>query len=690
MPPLARLLVLLLACSVVVPRAAAIRCCTEAVYLQSGCNSLGGGPFNAGELEEFDDPAQCSVLGDIYELMGGANWIGETYYNYYQRAYDAAATGPGYYVGFFSYIVCNGDLEDLGGPYTQRRTCDVLTSLGQLSGGGPIAGRIPDSIGSLTGLVDFNFPGNPALSGTLPASIGSLTALTSLILNDCALTGTLPTSLGSLTNLKTLQLRGNKFTGTVPDLSGLTALTFLDLSYNGLSGSVPLSITAPPLTALHLEGNALTGPIDFLTQLTVATYVNLYSNQFSGTVPPLTAAVQYLFAHENFLTGGLPDLSATIVPGNAEEDETTTTTDANAWHVHYYGDMTTLRTLDLSKNMLSATVTDAQWDQMGTWIKTHNAQAGNGYHIPWNYVGWSWAPGWAQLPIPAYDAHIYFDISNNALQGTIPRENALRSLVNVLPQRGFNLIMQHTLVADFSDMDRGTDAGIAFSSEHDGGYYNGGNEDTVFGLMHTSLTAYPTTILLRADADNCAETLPADMFVPNEYGEYTPYVPFFPADATLNLAPHGHLHYSTGTRFSGVQPQQGLTGTSLTIIGDCPDKQCVMSAAAVRHFTLFHAGLKLVNVTLRGGRAPEDTRTGAYLNDQYVQVPGWVDGVHSTTTQVRKLQGTYGGGAIFADRWSILELDGCTVEDNVGFPWGALPARMLHSMRARMLQSAGH
>jgi hypothetical protein len=560
-------------------------------------------------------------------------------------------------VGYFSYIICNGNFEDKGGRWTQRTTCEVITSLGELSGGAPLAGRIPDSIGTLTGLVDFNFPGNPALSGTLPASIGSLTALTSLILDDCTLTGTLPASLGSLTNLKTLQLRGNSFTGPVPDLSALTALTFLDLSHNDLSGSVPSSIAAPPLLALHLEGNAFSGPIDFLTELTVATYVNLFSNQFSGTVPPLTAAVQYLFVHENFLTGGLPDLSKSIVQG----------------------DTTTLRTLDLSKNMLSATITTAQWDQMAVWIQTYT----NTYTSPWLPASWSWAPGWSQVPVSLYDGHVYFDISNNALQGSIPRENSFRSLVNVLPQRGFNLLVQHTLIADFDDMDRSTDDGTSYTDAHFFGGWNGGMEETVFGLMHWSLKEFPMTIMLRADADNCGETLPSAL---NEYGEYTPYTPLFPADATLNLAPHGHLHYSSA---------QGLTGTSVTIIGDCPGKQCVMSAAAVRHFTLFHAGLKLVNITLRGGRAPEDA-SGAYANDQYVQLPGWSSGytrdcdlnMIPTNYDVRKLQGTYGGGAIFADRWSILELDGCTVEDNEGFPWGTLPACMLRPMHARMLLCA--
>jgi hypothetical protein len=561
----ARLLLLLLSCSIIVPRAAAIRCCTEDVYFQSGCGMLGGFSFEPNEvsnLTRFDDPVQCATMGDIYKYMGGSNWNGPIY-DYYQRAATAAATGPGYYVGYFSYIVCNGDFDDLGGRNTFRDICEVLTSLGEVSGGAPVAGRIPDSIGNLNGLVDFNFPGNPSLSGTLPASIGSLTALTSLILDDCSLTGTLPPSLGSLTNLKRLQLRGNSFTGAVPDLSALTALTFLDLSYNSFSGSVPSSITALPLLALHLEGNAFTGPIDFLTGLTVATYVNLFSNQFSGSVPPLTAAVQYLFAHENFLTGGLPDLSKTFTV--TDDGETTTTT-------------TALRTLDLCKNMLSATITDDQWDQMTVWVKMHKT---TGFWA--SGLDWTWQPGPDQLPVPEFDSVVYFDISNNALQGTIPRENSIRSLVNVLPQRGFNLLMQYTLIADFSEFDRSTDDGISFTEDHDDQTFpNFGQEETLFGLLHWSLSEFPPIIVLRADAPNCAETLPASL---DMYGQYAPYTPFFPADAAMNLAPHGHLHYSGAA---------GLTGTSLTIIGDCPGSQCVLSAAAVRHFTLFHAGLKLV------------------------------------------------------------------------------------------------
>ena len=70
------------------------------------------------------------------------------------------------------------------------------------------------------------------LVGTLPDELGSLTSLTELSLVVSRLTGEIPTSLNSLTNLRELRLSHNKLNGTIPDLSGLTSLTRLELSYN--------------------------------------------------------------------------------------------------------------------------------------------------------------------------------------------------------------------------------------------------------------------------------------------------------------------------------------------------------------------------------------------------------------------------------------------------------------------------
>ena len=131
---------------------------------------------------------------------------------------------------------------------------------------------------------------------------------------DNDLQGTIPAELGELTALTYLELSRNALTGTIPFQLGqqLTSLTKLSLSENQLTGSIPSTIgdLAPALNTLYLWSNRLTGTIPpQLGLLTGLTGLSLQSNQLTGSIPSALTRLVYLtdvFFHNNRLTGSVP------------------------------------------------------------------------------------------------------------------------------------------------------------------------------------------------------------------------------------------------------------------------------------------------------------------------------------------------------------------------------------------------
>ena len=87
---------------------------------------------------------------------------------------------------------------------------------------------------------------------------------------------------------------------TIPSCIFTSNLLVLDLSNNGLSGSIPTSIvTATNLRKLHLQDNFLTGNIDILLRLTQLTELYLQGNSFSNNVNPCHLPyLQHCHTHE--------------------------------------------------------------------------------------------------------------------------------------------------------------------------------------------------------------------------------------------------------------------------------------------------------------------------------------------------------------------------------------------------------
>uniref|UniRef100_A0A2N9HMQ2 Leucine-rich repeat-containing N-terminal plant-type domain-containing protein n=1 Tax=Fagus sylvatica TaxID=28930 RepID=A0A2N9HMQ2_FAGSY len=149
-------------------------------------------------------------------------------------------------------------------------------------------------------------------SGTLPDSIGNLKMLSRIDLSSCNFSGSIPSSMAKLTQLVYLDMSSNNFIGSVPSFStsnnlthinlscnnlsgqitsthwkGLLNLVNLDLRYNSLEGSIPVSLfSLPSLQKLQLSNNQFSGR---LNGSSVSSYLldtlDLSSNNLEGPIP---------------------------------------------------------------------------------------------------------------------------------------------------------------------------------------------------------------------------------------------------------------------------------------------------------------------------------------------------------------------------------------------------------------------
>ncbi|BFG24008.1 hypothetical protein CerSpe_102820 [Prunus speciosa] len=199
-----------------------------------------------------------------------------------------------------------------------------------------LTGVIHPSITSLTHLTHLNLSHN-SLLGSLPDDLfSSLSSLQVIDLSFNRLINCLPPSSNKISQLQVLNLSSNFFNGTIPSsilvpsvsifnisnnsFSGLiptdngsnhTFLTFLDLSHNKLTDTIPPGIgLCSKLQVFRAGFNSLSGPInDGILNLTNLQILEIFSNQFSGPIPSQIgslSSLENLLLHINNLTGPLP------------------------------------------------------------------------------------------------------------------------------------------------------------------------------------------------------------------------------------------------------------------------------------------------------------------------------------------------------------------------------------------------
>ncbi|KAH1188425.1 Receptor protein kinase-like protein [Glycine max] len=126
---------------------------------------------------------------------------------------------------------------------------------------------------------------NNVISGELPQLIGKMTNLKLVNLSDNAFVGLIPEKLSTLPNLTIVSLKSNYFSGSVPN--GFNYVDILDLSSNLLNGSLPNEFGGESLRYLNLSYNKISGtiPLAFVKQIPVNTTVDLSFNNLTGPIP---------------------------------------------------------------------------------------------------------------------------------------------------------------------------------------------------------------------------------------------------------------------------------------------------------------------------------------------------------------------------------------------------------------------
>ncbi|XP_039687023.1 probable leucine-rich repeat receptor-like serine/threonine-protein kinase At3g14840 [Medicago truncatula] len=220
------------------------------------------------------------------------------------------------------------------------------------------------------------------LSGTLPWEFVKLPYLQQIDLTRNYLNGTIPPQWGSM-HLVNISLLGNRLTGPIPkELGKITTLKSLVLEFNQFSGQLPPELgNLHQLERLLLTSNNFTGnlPATF-SKLTNLKHIRLGDNQFSGTIPDLIqnwASLERLVMQGSGLSGPVPsgisylknltDLRISDLKGsdshfpqlmNLKNLETLILRSCNLIGTvpEYLGDITSLRSLDLSFNKLSGQI----------------------------------------------------------------------------------------------------------------------------------------------------------------------------------------------------------------------------------------------------------------------------------------------------------------------------------------------
>ncbi|XP_011031832.1 PREDICTED: protein STRUBBELIG-RECEPTOR FAMILY 6-like [Populus euphratica] len=146
------------------------------------------------------------------------------------------------------------------------------------------------------------------LSGSLGYQLTSLTAVTNLDMSYNNLAGNIPDQLPP--NLQQLNLANNQFSGGIPySISQLPSLKYLNLGHNQLQNQLgDVFRQLPSLSTLDLSFNSLTGDLpQSFSSLSSMTSMYLQNNQFTGSINVLASLpLENLNVGNNRFTGWIP------------------------------------------------------------------------------------------------------------------------------------------------------------------------------------------------------------------------------------------------------------------------------------------------------------------------------------------------------------------------------------------------
>ncbi|KAJ1416274.1 Leucine-rich repeat [Sesbania bispinosa] len=204
---------------------------------------------------------------------------------------------------------------------------------------------------------------------------------------------------------------------TIRVMSNLTALSYLDLSHNSLTGPMPSFGTANKLTHLDLSDNALSGSFPPSSHFQGLDYVDLSYSSIRGSIP------------SSFLRS--PYCSRLTFP-------TTRPFPESIWDLHalvhldlssnkFHGNLsTTLRNLDLSNNQIQGVVPNWIW-RLETLFELNISNnlltdlEGPMQNLTSTLVTLDLHKNQIQRSLPAFPSTYYLDCSRNKFSSVIPK-----------------------------------------------------------------------------------------------------------------------------------------------------------------------------------------------------------------------------------------------------------------------------
>ncbi|KAF5740464.1 putative Serine/threonine-protein kinase bri1 [Tripterygium wilfordii] len=174
-----------------------------------------------------------------------------------------------------------------------------------------LSGTIPKWFWELDLLLDRLDFSNNQLTGRLPNTI-RFNHQGIVFLNSNLFTGPMPLLSSNVTSL---HLDNNLFSGPIPTDFGqrMPILADLDLSFNSLNGSIPMSVrNLASLLTFVVSNNRLTGKIpDFWDGLLEIYVIDMSNNSFTGEIPKSfgsLSGLKFLTLSNNRLSGEFPSV----------------------------------------------------------------------------------------------------------------------------------------------------------------------------------------------------------------------------------------------------------------------------------------------------------------------------------------------------------------------------------------------
>lgn len=299
-------------------------------------------------------------------------------------------------------------------------------------------------------------------SGPIPYNIGELMPLlTDLDISYNSLNGSIPLSIGNLSSLTTLVISNNKLSGKIPEFWNQTPFLYiLDMSNNTLSGKIPSSIgSLQTLKFFVLSNNNLYGKLpSSLKNCTLMESLDIGYNFFSGNLPNwIGESMQSLLilrVRNNSFSGKIPSKICTL---------------------------SNLHILDLSQNNFSGVIPSCVGNLTGFTLDLTSEDVKR-YEGKLNVI--------SKGRVLEYNTFLYIvnslDLSRNNLSGEIPNELmslhrlwtlnlSFNHMTGNIPQTIDNLVILETLDLsnnEFSGPIPSTMASLTFLAHLDLSYNN--------------------------------------------------------------------------------------------------------------------------------------------------------------------------------------------------------------------------